>query len=171
MFWRKSNRNWVREILWPFKSFFLKIKRLIKFTPIIWNSYDWDYVYSVDLFKFQLLRMADYMEKHDHLENNTYNARRIRTVCKLMDKVYNEEYIDQAHDKLELLYGEEAFRLEPIPTGNGEDIWRMAYKSYPNAKDIKETSRRLYQESLEKQNKAHRLLWKLIEHNIRGWWD
>jgi hypothetical protein len=23
----------------------------------------------------------------------------------------------------------------------------------------------------EKQKKAHRILWKYIEHNIQGWWD
>ena len=171
MFWRKSNRNWIKEILWPFKSFFQKIKRLIKFTPIIWNSYDWDYAYSVDLFKFQLLRMADYMEKNGHLENSDYNAQRIRTVCRLMDKVYNEEYIDQAYGELESLYGKGIFRFKTIPTENGMYTLSMVYESYPNASEIEETRRLLYQKAQEKQDKAHRLLWKLIEHNIREWWD
>ena len=27
------------------------------------------------------------------------------------------------------------------------------------------------EEAIEKQQRAHRLLWKFIEHNIEDWWD
>jgi hypothetical protein len=171
MFWRKLNRNWVREILWPFKRFYTGVKRLIEFTPIIWNSYDWDYVYSVDLFKFQLLRMADYFDKYGHLENNRYNARRIRTICKLMDRTYNEYYIDSAYDSLMEKYGKEAFEFETVSDDNGKRTFQQKYESYPNASEIEEERSKSFKIAIKKQEKAHKLLWKLIEHDIQRWWD
>jgi hypothetical protein len=171
MSWKLSNKDWVKKIVWPFKWFYQRVKRLIEFTPIVWNSYDWDYQYSIDLFKFQLLRTAKYLEKYGHLENSKYNAQRIRTVCRLMDKVYNEEYQDEAYDKLTKLYGKAAFRFETVPTEGDIYSLKMKYESYPNAEEIRKTSQEYIKKAQEKQEKAHRLLWKLIEHNIRGWWD
>ena len=171
MSWKLSNKDWVKEIVWPFKRFYQGAKRLLEFTPIVWKSYDWDYQYSIDLFKFQLLRTAKYLEKYGHLENSKYNAQRIRTVCRLMDKVYNEEYQDEAYDKLTKLYGKAAFRFETISAGKDMYSLKMKYESYPNAEEIRKTNQEYIKKAQEKHEKAHRLLWKLIEHNIRGWWD
>ena len=41
-------------------------------------------------------------------------------------------------------------------------------------KKIKTTQKvkdELFQESQDKQRKAHRILWKLIEKDIETWWD
>jgi hypothetical protein len=171
MSWKKEIRQWLREKFYPFKRFYQGVKRLIEFTPIIWNSYDWDHTYATNLFQFQLLRMADYFDKYDHLENNRYNAQRIRTVCKLMDKVYNEEYIDKAYDGLSKIYGEEAFKFELSPTDYGKNSLCFKYESYPNAKEIEEARHQAFHKAIKKQEKAHRLLWKLVEHDIQRWWD
>ena len=71
---------------------FRKLKRLIDFIPVIWKSEDYDYRYALDIFKFQLLRLADYIESQDRYVGNKNDVARIRTVCRLMDKVYDEEY-------------------------------------------------------------------------------
>ena len=171
MFWKNSIRKRLREIFYPFKRFYTGVKRLIEFTPIIWNSYDWDYTYATNLFQFQLLRMADYFDKHGNLETNRHSAQRIRTVCKLMDRSYNEYYIDAAYDSLMEKYGKEAFEFELSPTDYGKNSLCFKYESYPNAKEIKEARHQAFHKAIKKQEKAHRLLWKLIEHDIQRWWD
>jgi hypothetical protein len=130
MFWKNSIRKRLREIFYPFKRFYTGVKRLIEFTPIIWNSYDWDYTYATNLFQFQLLRMADYFDKHGNLETNRHSAQRIRTVCKLMDRSYNEYYIDAAYDSLMEKYGKEAFEFELSPTDYGKNSLCFKYESY-----------------------------------------
>ena len=111
------------------------------------------------------------MEKYGHLENNRYNAQRIRTVCKLIDKVYNEKYSDEAYDELSKLYGESAFEFEFTPTEEGMYSLSMKYESYPNAEEIYKVRQEYVQKALEKQERAHRLLWQLIEKDIQNWWD
>jgi hypothetical protein len=48
---------------------------------------------------------------------------------------------------------------------------RWEYEKWDNSEEISEVQKKLFLESNEKQKRAHKLLWKFIEHNIRHWWD
>jgi len=76
-----------------FKRKYRQIQRVIDFLPIIWKGYDFDYVYSIKLFRKQLQRQATFLEsdKAYSLSAKT-NAQKIRTAIRLMDKVYDEDY-------------------------------------------------------------------------------
>ena len=112
-----------------------QIKRVIDFLPLIWNGFDWDYSYAIQLFQKQLERTASFLEsdKVYSLSSKT-NAQKIRTALRLMDIVYEERYMEEFFDS--------------------------------NSKDIEE-----YKRVIEKQKRAHKLLWDFIEHNIQYWWD
>ena len=111
--------------------FFRRLKRVRDFLPIIWKGYDFDYTHAIELFKYQLERTADLLESDKaYTVNSNIHAQKIRTAIRLMDIVYDEEYM--------------------------EDF-------YEGKLTIKE--------AIKKQDKAHKILWKFIEHNIRHWWD
>jgi hypothetical protein len=76
-----------------------QIKRVIDFLPLIWNGFDFDYTYSIDLFKKQLERTANHLESNKaySLSAKT-NAQKIRTAIRLMDIVYAERYVDEYLD-------------------------------------------------------------------------
>ena len=40
-----------------------------------------------------------------------------------------------------------------------------------NAAEVEEVKDRLFKESQLKQQKAEKLVWEFISHNIRYWWD
>ena len=111
------------------RRFFRRVRRVIDFLPIIWKGEDWDYAYSVELFRYQLERTADYIEKRGHLANADEVVKEIRTATTLLENVYEEKYIEEA------------------------DTWIEMH------------------EAVEKQDKAERIVWKFIGHNIRKWWD
>ena len=152
---------------------FRKLKRLIAFIPVIWKSEDYDYRYALDIFKFQLLRLADYIESQDRYVGNKNDVARIRTVCRLMDKVYDEEYGCEYQNKLKELYGERVLDWWFEDAGRGDDssYLRYEYEKWDNSEEIKKVERKLFLESKDKQKKAHKLLWDFIEHNIQKWWD
>ena len=109
----------MQSIKYFFKRKYQQVERIIDFLPIIWKGYDFDYYYSIELFKKQLERQAKLFESDDlNPDRSKQNASRIRTAIRLMDKVYDGDY-----------------------------------------------------EMEQKQNKAHKLLWDFIEHNIQYWWD
>lgn len=153
------------------KRFFRKLKRLIAFIPVIWKSEDYDYRYALDIFKFQLLRLADYIESQERYVGYEKDVARIRTVCRLMDKVYDEEYATQYQDILEAMYGDNVLNFNFEENEKGNYNMTYEYEKWDNAEEIDQIKSELFQMSKEKQERAHRLLWQLIEKDIRKWWD
>jgi hypothetical protein len=138
-----------------------QIKNVIKWLPTIWNQFDFDYNYSIDVFKFQLEKQAEYLES---------------TTLKLMKKVYDEEYAMEYSDKMEELYGKDLMKYELINTGRGDgtSYYQKKYErteTPERIKEIKDVSNKLFTESNLKQEKAHRIVWLMVERNIQGWWD
>lgn len=163
------------DIVHPFKKFYWNIKNLIIWFPIIWNNRYWDYYYLIRIMRFQMLKMADFFESDNTVSRDIENnAKRIRTVIKLMDKVYEEDYAFEYLDQIEDLYGKRKF--ESYPVENNPQLKKLSIEytnDYSNEelKRIDKHEKELFLKSHEKQEKAHRILWKMIEQNIRKWWD
>jgi hypothetical protein len=139
----------------------------------VWNKYDFDYSYSIDIFKRALLDQAEYMESDNAVcMSSKDDAKRIRTVVRLMEKVYDDSYALEYQDKLRELYGDDVldFSFEPSEFKD-MNVLEWGYKSKANAEEIDKMHSKLLKESHAKQERAEELLWKLIAHNIRGWWD
>ena len=93
-----------------------------------------------------------------------------------MKKVYDEEYAIEYIDKMEDLYGKDLMEHELIDTGRGDgtSYYQKKYErteTPERIKEIKDMSNKLWSESNLKQEKAHRILWLMVERNIQGWWD
>jgi hypothetical protein len=166
----------IESIKYSLPSFVRRVKRLIRYIPVIWNSYDFDYRYATELFRMKLEDIADFMESDRAMSVSAKeDAKRIRTAIKLMDKVYDEVYNVEYQDKLKELYGEDVNDIEFVDyiDDDGKKYYRIKrkYEDWDNCDEIKEMETKLFKESQLKQNKAHRLLWKYIEHNIQRWWD
>ena len=83
-----------------FKRKYRQIERTLSFLPIIWKGFDFDYIYSIELFKKQLERQATFLESDRALTMEAQNnAKKIRTAIRLMDKVYDEEYGYESKNK------------------------------------------------------------------------
>jgi hypothetical protein len=156
-----------------------QIKRVIDFLPIIWEGYDFDYIYLVNLFKHQLKRQADYLESDRAMTITAKDkAKRIRTAIKLLNKVYDGDYEEEYIDKIEKLYGKTHFKFIPSDyiTEDGTNTyelksWNENAVDEKHQEEIDALSREMMLLSRDKQEKAHKILWKFIEHNIRHWWD
>ena len=161
------------------KRFFYKIKRVIDFIPIIWKGYDFDYYSSIELFKYQLKRTAEYLEsdKAHTLEAKT-NAAKIWTAVELIEKVYDEEYGTEYIDIIEKLYGKSKHEFVELDEKdeNGDPYYTMKISNdfavdETHQKVIDEVRHQMFLLGRDKQKRAHKLLWDYIEHNIQNWWD
>jgi hypothetical protein len=164
-----------------FKYFFRRkrqqFKRLRKYVPMIWNGYDFDYRYALELFSAKLEDIAERMESDNAMSvESPHCATRIRTAIRLMKKVYDEEYACEYQDKMEAIYGKELLEYKFVDTGKGDgsSFLKQNYELTETPEriaEIDEIQSRLIKESRLKQEKAHRILWEFIEHNIKHWWD
>jgi hypothetical protein len=161
------------------KRKYRQIQRVIDFLPIIWKGFDFDYRYSIEVFRKQLERQAKFLELDSAITLEAKNnASRIRTAVKLMDKVYDEEYGMEYMDTIEKLYGKSLYEFVELDEKDkkGDPYYRLEVTN-ENAVDekhqeeIDEVRREMMKVSFEKQKRAHKLLWDFIEHNIQKWWD
>ena len=90
---------WVKRKIRQIKRVIGQTKRVIDFLPLIWNGFDWDYSYAIQLFQKQLERTASFLESDKAMTlDATTNAQKIRTALRLMDIVYEERYVDEYFD-------------------------------------------------------------------------
>lgn len=163
-----------REVVWQIKSFFINCKRIFDFFPIIWKTRDWDSQYATELFIFQLRRIANYLDSDDRLTVSAkYNAQRIRTTCKLLEKVNNEEYATEFIDKFESMYGKGSSDLhfEDIPDTPDLVHITQKFKLRDDADELDKVYTQLFLESTAKHERAKKLAWKLVSEYIYQWWD
>lgn len=159
-----------------FKRKYRQIKNVFRWLPKIWNQYDFDYGYSIDVFKFQLQKQAEYLESDKATTLSAKNnASRIRMVLRLMEKVYDEDYVLEYIDEFEKIYGKGSSDITSVSTDNPK-LSRLVSKyelseSKEKIREMNQVHRNLFLKSVEKQKRAHKLLWDLIEHNIQNWWD
>ena len=161
------------------KQFIRRLKRTIDFLPIIWKGYDFDYRYAIELFQYQMERTADFMESEKSMTMDAnIRASRIRTAVELLEKVYNDEYSSEWQDKLKNLYGEnvidwEFIELDVKSNYDGQPLYEIKweYEKWDNSEEVENVKQQLFKESKEKQQKAEKLVWEFISHNIRYWWD
>jgi hypothetical protein len=156
-----------------FKRKYRKIERVIDFLPIIWNGFDFDYHYSLELFKKQLERQAKFLESNESRTIEAKgNASKIRTALRLMDKVYNGDYETEWVDKFEEQFGKESLDWVFEDTGDGLTSYlTQKYERWNNAEEISKVKTALVKQSIEKQKRAEKLLWEFIGHNLKYWWD
>jgi hypothetical protein len=147
-------------------EFLRKIKNIIKWLPILWQQDNTKYTYSVSLFKEQLINMANEFEIKGYL----YGYHRIETIIKLMDKVYNYEYANEYYTTLARPYGDftKSFEKQPNGTIKMTVNWKREYTESELAQ-LQIIHQKSFELSAEKQKRAHKLLWELIEHNIQKW--
>lgn len=163
-----SSQNLYKTI----NSYYRRVKRLIEFIPKIWRGYDFDYHYSLDLFKYQLERTAKVLET-GYRRDGEHQARRIRTAIKLIDLVYNEEYSAQADKEFTEKYGHCNFdwQLDESTGMYSLDLkWESATDEAHNEEIQNKWSEAMHA-SYDKAQRAEDILWRFIGHNIKYWWD
>lgn len=168
----------MRDLLHKIRRFIGKIRRVIDYIPVVWKLEDFDYRYSIDIFKKQLERQVKFLESDKAMTLEApVNAQKIKTVIRLMDKVYDGDYGVEYINDLEHEYGKGVLEMRffDIPDKPGYSRMKWAYEVddiyEPYRDEIRENHDKWFKESQEKQERAHKLLWEMVEFYIRRWWD
>lgn len=156
--------------LFVYNTYF-RIKRLVRYVPIIWNSGDFDYRYAIELFRMKLEDIATFMESDKAWSATAkQDARRIRTAIQLLENVYDEKYSTEYFDIMQSTYGENCMDFN---FDEKYKINRLKYEfeTWDNADEMLIHLNKLQKQCWKRQEKAEKLIWRFIEHNIVRWWD
>lgn len=158
--------------MYKVKRFFRRLKRLIEYIPVIWKTDDYDYNYSIQLFQYQLRRIANYIETSGHIENASQTVLQIRTAVDLIDKTYGGGYQDEAEEQFTRQYGECDVVFNDLGDDNFEIdfVWPSAMDADHN-KEINDLHTAHMMSAYNKTTRDKEVLWKYIHKHIDTWWD
>lgn len=160
-------KNWIKDII-------RRIKRIADFLPIIWKGRDFDYNYSIELFHYQLERTAKFLESDKAYSlNSNVDAQKIRTAIKLGERVFNEYYQSEWTKLVDNRFGPNAlkFHFEDTGRGDGSSYLKYNYEYWDNADEVHKFIDEHVNVSRLKQEKAERIYWEYLQHNLKRWWD
>jgi hypothetical protein len=78
------------------KYFINGVKNLYKWFWVIWKDRDWDHHYIFEVLKFKLEKQAKHLSESDWHENSKREAELIMTCVRLINKIQDESYFDEA---------------------------------------------------------------------------
>lgn len=184
LWWKFDGRHWHKSLKYG-------IKNLWYWFPVIWKDRNWDQHFIYEILKHKLKAQADYIGRRDWHTQAQQDARNMRICVKLIEKIqddfYQLEYADYAKDK---------HWFEPCEDKKGysewksENVWEKYndyFKKYPlvykrvingegifefdNVVDTKNKQRIAMNIAHLNQERAHKLLFNIIQQNIERWWD
>jgi len=166
--------------MYKVKQFFKRIYNLYRWFPIIWKDQDWDDHYIFEILKFKLKNQAEYIGYHDRHMSAKRDAEIMMLCVRLMDKVqheyYGREYQDYYKSDMRFIPSEShpgSYEMEvEILEENFDDYFKkypLIYRMVPNLQAPKEEI--AYHIAKINEERAHKLLFKILEQNIRRWWD
>ena len=185
-----------KNIGWRIKEFKSSVKKLIRWFPIIWKDRDWDDHYIWELLKNKLRWQAKYIGDRDWHTRAQLDAKRMRWCANLIDKVQDEfyggEYMDYQetnwnwldvpgkpeYKQLDLQTTFERFDdyfkkyplvYKKVLSDKKYQIFSIEPREGENETDVKQ--RIAMNIGHYNHNRARKLLFKIMEENIEGWWD
>ena len=164
--------------MYKIKRFFRRIYNLIRWTPIIWRDQDWDHTFIFEILKFKLKNQAEYIGGKDRHTRAKRDAELMMLCVRLIDKVqdewYGREYFEYHESELKFVPSESHPGSYEMEIEHISDNYEDYFKKYPLIyKQIKTEDKHKTAFEIAKINeeRAHKLLFKILEQNIRGWWD
>ena len=165
----------LRRWTYPFRRFVSNIKRIYAYLPVIWRTYDFDYIYSLDMMMFQLERTVKYLESDNaHGESNKWRASRGRLIISLYKKYRNEYYATEPYDIFCEKYGACSMDLERNEKYNAYQLkgWKWEYaKDEEHNRELNKEFDELFKSAQKKQDKCNRLFWLVLQQYIVYIWD
>jgi len=180
---------WKFEGQYFFRDFKIGIKNIIYWFPIIWKDRNWNHRYIFDIFAHKLKVQAEYIGKYGLHLNNWKDERDMMTCVRLIEKIKDEWYSMEYMD-----YHKTEHWFEPCEDKPGYSTWEsreleenfddyfskypLIYKRVMNGEGVfnregREDDKQIIAMNIAKINheRARKLLFKIMEQKIEGWWD
>ena len=200
-FEEKESQPWVRKKLrflqswWRFDGRYYHtdlirgIKNLWYWFPVIWKDRDWDSNYIYYILEHKIKAQSKYIGERD-IHTTAKRDAEIMMICvKLMEKDREEFYIMEYLD-----YHKSKHWFEPVPGNENLSSWNsrlleenfdeyfrkypLIYKKVLNGEgpftlEGREKDKEIIAMNIAhiNQERAHKLLFKILEENIQKWWD
>ena len=162
------------------RNFITGVKNLWSWFPVIWKDRDWDDSFIYEVLIHKLEKQAKYIGERDWHTRAKRDAEKMLLCARLariqQQDLYSMEYMDYLDQDFEFIptdENEEWFTMESTITR--DDLIDYFYKYRRQYKLIDKTDKDNHHIAIEialiNQERSRKLLFKIMEENISGWWD
>jgi hypothetical protein len=197
----RESRSWLRRKIdnismwwnhdgrYMHRSFITGVKNLWYWLPIIWKDRNWDDHYIFEILIHKLKAQSKYIGERDIHTRAKRDSEVMMTCVRLMKKVQEEFYSMEYMD-----YHKTKHWFEPCEDREGYSTWESKlleenfddyFAKYPLIykrvmagegvfkRDEREDDKQIIAMNIAHINhdRARKLLFKIMEENIEGWWD
>jgi hypothetical protein len=182
---------WKFEGRYYHKDLYRGIKNLIQWLPVIWKDRDCSSYYIFRILEHKLKLQAKGIAKRDIHVSAQRDAEIMMTCVRLMDKIKDDYYESEYMDYYETNLWFEDIKDNPgYSTMKSEMIsekfdeyfkkYPLIYKRVLNGEGIFPVNQKIGSEKKQtiatniayiNQERANKLLFKILENNIKRWWD
>ena len=179
---------WERDGRYMHLEFKQGIKNIIYWLPIIWKDRNWDSHYIFEIMMHKLKAQSKYIGERDIHTRSKRDSEVMMTCVRLMKKVQDEWYSMEYMD-----YHKTKHWFEPCEDKLGYSTWKsreleenfdeyftkypLIYKRVIDGEGIfkldgtDDKNRIAMNIAHINHDRARKLLFKIMEQNIEGWWD
>ena len=186
--WDKITINWEMEWRYIPRNIREGFRNIFYWLPIIWKDRNWDHRYIYTLLEHKLKAQSNYIDSKDRHVTAKRDAEIMMLCVRLLDKAGNEFYSSEYSE-----YHKTKHWFEPCEDKEGYSTWESRelsekfdeyFEKYPlihkrvlngegpfKLDDLNDKHRIAMNIGHINEERAHKLLFKIIENNIRKWWD
>jgi hypothetical protein len=175
---------------WRFRGFWLGIKNLWRWFPVIWEDRDWDDYFIWEILKTKLKYQSDYIGSSGNHISAKYDAQRMMLCVRLIEKIQVDFYACEYMD-----YNQLEYNFSPVEDQTGYlklDIQVMSENYYEYLAKHRASVRKVLADKKQhkfkldgdddkeklamnvayyNEKKAKDLLFKILNRDIKNWWD
>ena len=186
----------IKKRIWPIRYFFKSISNIIRWVPILWKDRDWDHSFIYAILSFKLKNQSEYIRKVDAHTSSQYDSDKMMLCVRLIEKVKEESYVIEYLDYEKSNYNWKAtpgkkdlmeLEIEHVQE-NLQDFLDKHKSAYKRMWNDKMFYKGLFYKGIKNENdydlhrkamllsdynqfRAKKLLFKIMETYIDGWWD
>ena len=175
------------------KNFIQGVKNLYKWFPTIWKDRDWDGHYIYEILRVKLENQAYCIGNESRHVNSKRDVERMLLCSRLIqiqqEDLYEIEYLDYIKEDHHMIPTDETRQWYTIESTTIEDNLDEYFEKYPkqykqvqlgkiNYFDIpgtppedKDRKTIAMEIAYHNQDKSRKLLYKIMERHIDGWWN
>ena len=190
---------WKFEGRYYHKDLYRGLRNLILWLPIIWRDRDWDSCYIFSILEHKIKLQAKGISKRDIHVRAQRDSEVMLTCARLINKVregyYESEYFDfyTSEHSFEKVEDESESEFYTIDENIEEERFDEYFKKYPiihervlrgegmfdinsdedsvEDSEVKRKQRIAMNIATINQDRAKKLLFKIMEENVESWWD
>jgi hypothetical protein len=176
-------RVWNKFIDTPIKNISYGIENLYNYFWVIWRNREWDGAFTYELLQRKIEIQRKYLINRNSFVSTEQTNRDMTLILNLLNRVQNEYYADEYFDyydlKLDFVRTEDTHQeLYTIESEYSNERYDEYLSKYPRTvKLVKSQYPELTDHDLcgrvgqHLQEKCHRILHRMLEDKLMGFWD